>query len=664
MKINPRVIIIWILASLLTPGAIAQQPAEPGFETEREAVAPPAPSDPAEGTDPAAPTAEESDSVTETDGAETEGAATEGAEGPDPDQDEQAPSDAEPADEEAPFDPAVTDADGTVIREGAQTVSVDFPDEEIRTILRIVADLYDLNLVIPDTLTGRASIKLRNVGWRQVFDVVLSPVGFTFVEEDNIIRVISLEALHREPPVTEVIILNYSRAEDLAGTVLPLIDAEAGGRLQTDQRSNALVVTERSTRMRRIRDIVAELDQPTAQVMIESKFIETTDRDLKNLGANWTSLNAYNIQAGPVEHLYRRERHPTSDIQEALDRRDLDNTHQATSRITNAVFSADQFNLVLSALSTQTDTKLVSNPTVVTLNNKDAEILIGERYPIVLPRYNPETGTYEAGSPEFLDLGIALNVTPQVNAAGFISLTVRPKVSSLGGTVSYFGAEYPIEVTREAASTVTIRDGYTVAIGGLVEDAIQKVTTKVPLLGDIPGLGRLFRHDNDVKDQRNLIIFITARTLNPDGTTFEEIVDPRVIRSMGLKREDIPGYRPDIEMFPEDKRREERRAREEERRARREARAAPVVTEGEDPLEQPDAVTPDPEDERFPLGDEPRAEDVLREDELREDDLEDELRIEDDREDELRIEDDEWIEPAPAPEEEPRRPSRWLTPTR
>lgn len=477
-----------------------------------------------------------------------------------------------------------------VIQESGAKVSIDFPDEEIRTILRIVADLYDLNLVIPELLTGRASIKLRNVTWQQVFDVVLSPVGFTYVSEDNIIKIISLESLQQEPPVTEVVILNYALATDIEATIRPMVDAQTG-RIQVDKRSNALVITESPTRMRRVRAVIEKLDQPTMQVMIESKFIETRNRAVENIGVNWTSLDGYNASAGPFTHSYQKEktsgqnsnRDQTSGSTSASSSQISQgvtggvpfndslteskssatggvnsfagNTNlSSTARLSSAVFSADEFNVVLSALRTTNDVKLVSNPTVVTLNNKEANIHIGQEYPVVTPRYNPETGTYEAGGkPEITQIGISLNVTPQINSAGFINLDVEPEVSTLGDTVTYFGAEYPIKVTRRAHTFVTIKDGYTVAIGGLVQDDTINTETRVPILGSIPVLGRLFRSNSNDKDQQNLIIFITARTLNPDGSSYEEILDPRVVRNMGLTREEIPGYRSDVEMFPGEK---------------------------------------------------------------------------------------------------------------
>jgi len=167
---------------------------------------------------------------------------------------------------------------------GADTLSVDFPDEDIRNILRNVADLFELNLVVPDTLQGRTSIKLRDVTWRQIYQVILTPVGFTYVEDGNIIKVVSNDSLLQEPVRTEVFILNYADATDILPTLASLVDQTVGGMIELNARSNALVITERPSRMNRIRPILAALDKATSQVMIESKFVEVTDSDVKNIG--------------------------------------------------------------------------------------------------------------------------------------------------------------------------------------------------------------------------------------------------------------------------------------------------------------------------------------------------------------------------------------------
>ncbi|MGJ3241589.1 MAG: secretin N-terminal domain-containing protein [Opitutales bacterium] len=502
-----------------------------------------------------------------------------------------------------------------------ETISVDFPEEDIRTILRNVADLYDLNLVIPDTLAGSTSIKLRNVTWRQVFEVVLEPIGFTYVEDRNIIKVKSLTDLEAEPVVTRVFVINYADASEIQGSVSVLVDSAAGGRIQVDQRSNALVITERPSKMNGIQEIIERLDRPTEQVLIESKFVEVTNRDVKNIGVDWSSLNGYGISMDGFTRAFDRSRGRTldtgvnnssgqntsnttgsTDTSESTftsansftnsselvvdnlsggvttDTNSSSNTRTDSSSLTNdntstnttnttvtdafdsfrnlvnnssigrvdsTVFNASSFNLVISALQSLNDVKLVSNPTVVTLNNTEALISIGERFPIPQYTYNDERGTFEVSGFEYTDIGINLNVVPQVNSAGFINLNIRPEVSSRSGTVSFggaSGAEIPIIASRRTESTITIKDGFTLAIGGLMENTSQTDETKVPVLGNIPVLGRLFRSNSDDINTRNLIIFITARTLNPDGSTYRDIIDPRTLNDMGINPRDVPGY--------------------------------------------------------------------------------------------------------------------------
>lgn len=456
-----------------------------------------------------------------------------------------------------------------------ETISVDFPDEEIKTIIRNVAELYELNVVIPDTLVGNTSIKLRNVTWRQVFEVVLEPINFTYIEDRNIIKIRDQADLLQEPVETRVFIINYAVAGQLLGSLAPLIDAGAGGRIQVDARTNALLITERPSRMNSVQEIIERLDRPNAQVMIESKFVEVTDRNQKNLGINWSSLSSYQVTAGPFDRNFARNRGgdtTSGTTSAATDNQgtDFDNTNGtttntqttsdtldiardlaqtftgATTRVDTAVFSAQAFNVVLSALQTFSDTRLVSNPTVVTLDGEKALISIGEKFPIPSYAYNDEQGSFEVQGFDFEDIGINLEVLPYVNNAGFIRLDIKPEVSSRAGEVNFGGdgaATIPIIASRRTESNVIVKDGYTLAIGGLMETQVNNTENKVPILGDIPYLGRLFKSESDDETQRNLIIFVTAKTLNPDGTSYREIIDPRTFHRMGLTEKDIPGYK-------------------------------------------------------------------------------------------------------------------------
>lgn len=491
--------------------------------------------------------------------------------------------------------PASTESKVAVTK-GKDTLSVDFPDEEIRNVLRNVADLFELNLVIPDTLQGKTSIKLRDVTWRQIFQVVLNPVGYTYIEDGNIIKVVTAESLNMEPLSTEVFILNYAKASDVKPSLDAMVDAKTGGKIVVDARSNALIVSERSSAIQRIRPIIQNLDRATDQVMIETKFIEVSDSATKDLGVNWSVLQNYSVgSSGPMTSTYKSTNGRTSSAGYKEDGLDVDfmnngynrasqlngvggtvgpkvNTDGSLegigpmstienvftndiSRVSTAVFSAAQFNLTLSALQAGGGSKLVSNPTVVTLNNTEASINVGQEYPIPNYTYNQEQGRFEVSGFTYKPIGVILNVTPQVNSAGFIKLTVQPEVSSRDSSkdVQFGDARIPVVSIRKTKTQVTLKDGYTLGIGGLLDSTQTNSQTKVPLLGDIPGLGRLFRSDSTSKSQQNMLIFITARTVKPDGGTAGEIFDPRMIREMKLSKDELPGFRDGSDPFAQPK---------------------------------------------------------------------------------------------------------------
>jgi type IV pilus assembly protein PilQ len=499
---------------------------------------------------------------------------------------------------------------------GQNTLSVDFPDLEIREILRNVAELFDLNIVIPEALQGKTSVKLHDVTWHQIFTVVLSPVGYTFVEDGNIIKIVSNESLTQEPVSTEIFVINYAKASEIQPTLSSLVDPAAGGKIVVDSRTNSLVITERPSRMKRIRPVIDELDRPTDQVMIESKFVEISNNDIRNIGVNWSSLSGYNVTLTPgsggiysyantygsgvsnaVNGTTGTSGNTTNNNGTTLNSGSANTTSNSTANgvptntgttstsssiantagttVTNAintannivtgttavgnstnmlsaVFSADQFKLVLSALQQLNNAKIVSNPTIVTLNNTEASINVGQQYPIPSYTFNQQTGTFEVSNFIYKDIGITLKVTPQVNARGFIKLTLAPEVSQSQGTTSFggaSGASIPIIGTRKAITQVSLKDGYTMGIGGLISTNFNNGVNKIPILGSIPIIGYLFKQDQRNNTVDNLVIFITAKTISAEGAPVEQIFNSKEVRQFQLKRSDMPGYRDGTDPF-------------------------------------------------------------------------------------------------------------------
>ena len=481
--------------------------------------------------------------------------------------------------------------------------------------------------------------------------MVLSPVGYSYVKEGNIIKIVSNELLQQEPGTTEVFVLNNAKASDIKPTIDGLVDAATGGKIVIDGRSNALVITERPSRMGRIRGIIEKLDKATDQVMIESKFVEVTDRDVRNIGVNWASLQGMSLGVHGISQSFNRSRGQTTNdgttsnarsgvdsnsgtgstsgngttssttvgstggntvtyvtgfnapiasttslptgavttsittvpsttdlakttynggttntvsngttgsttntLSNALNSTASNAVNQlmgltnagSTTRVASAVFSSSDFNIIISALKTQNNTKIVSNPTIVTLNNTEAFLNIGQEFPIPSYTYNSERGSFEVSNFVYKPIGIILKVTPQVNAQGVIKLTLEPEVSQQNGSTSFGGAggaSIPIIATRKVKTQVSLKDGYTMGIGGLITSSIDHGGTKVPVLGSIPVLGRLFSSKNVNDAVTNLLIFITAKTVTADGASPEEVFDPRAVRAVDMSRDDLPGYR-------------------------------------------------------------------------------------------------------------------------
>lgn len=468
-----------------------------------------------------------------------------------------APAPAAPAAPEAAPAPAAPEAAAPipVVTKSKDTLSVDFPDEEVRTILRNVADLFELNLVIPDTLQGRTSLKLREVTWRQIFQVILSPIGYTYVEDGNIIKIISLSALAEEPLGTEIFIVNYAKADDIKNSIISVVDAAIGGKVIVDTRSNALVITERPSRLSRIRPIIAKLDHATDQVMIESKFIEIRAGNERELGLNWAVgggskggiYTSYEKGSGGAIGTYSSAY--VADIAPNIGGPIVAGN---PSNVTTSLLTGVDYAAVLRAVESSDKARVVNNPTLVTLNNVQAEINIGEEYPIPDYTYNAERGAFEISGFEYKPIGVLLKVTPQINSQGFIKLTLEPEISQRGDSVNFggaSGAQIPIISTRKTKTQVSLQDGNTLGIGGLINDEETKTTSQLPILGSIPGIGRLFQNKTTTKTRTNLLIFITARIVSSDKAKPEEIFDPRVLREAKLKRSDMPGFRDGSDPF-------------------------------------------------------------------------------------------------------------------
>lgn len=430
-------------------------------------------------------------------------------------------------------------------------VTMDFKDADISNVLRILSYKGGVNIVAGPEVTGLVTIRLADVPWDKALDVVLRTYGFAYEREGNIIRVTTTEKLKEEELTTEVYSLSYADAEEVSEAIAEMLTAERG-KAKYDVRTNVVIVTDIPTNLYKIGLIIAKLDKRTPQVLIEAKIIETRLDDSERLGIDWTTTITARGAAKPSTFPFSRrvqttwEDHidrwfPVGYTQAPAAGAQFSGTTQPefpageirehsiwpfveADAFTFGTLDFTQFQAVLEFLEARTDTDILSNPRITTLNNKESVILVGSQMLFPSFNFNEETGDFViAGFEDEKDLGVKLAVTPHINEKGDIVLKLKPEIKSFTGIQTLDatrGIVAPIFSTREAEAEVMIRDGDTIMLGGLITKTTTKEKNKIPFLGEIPLIGDAFftKTEDDI-DRIELIIFITVHLIKDKWDT-------------------------------------------------------------------------------------------------------------------------------------------------
>ena len=432
--------------------------------------------------------------------------------------------------EEAPPEPVEAEKIETT---APGNVTLDFKDADITNVLRILSYKSGINIVAGKDVSGPVTIRLTDVPWDKALDVILRTYGYAYEREGNIIRVTTTENLEKEELITEVFSLNYADAKDVPLAIDEMLSER--GSIKYDERANLVIVTDIATNIYKIRQVVEKLDKRTQQVNIEAKIIETTlDKDDK-LGINWTSQVTATGSSRPITAPFNRKSDGGQWYPQG------DNTASAGTSVgifppspgvawpmalpknfTFGTLDFSAFQAVLQILKSRTDTKIISNPRITTLDNKEANIVVATTFSIPTYERNDSTGNFEITGYQEKELGVTLSVTPQINPEGFIVIKLEPEVSAFisfdtfttsGGTI-----QAPRYSVRKASTQVMIRNGETIAIGGLIKETITDSVVKIPVLGDIPILGLLFKKKSKEVDTTDLLFFITVNLVNADSS--------------------------------------------------------------------------------------------------------------------------------------------------
>ncbi|MDD5729568.1 MAG: secretin N-terminal domain-containing protein [Candidatus Omnitrophica bacterium] len=411
------------------------------------------------------------------------------------------------------------------VKESQIIESLEFREVDIKDVLRQLAKQYNLNIVFSETVKGLVTVQLNNVSVEQALDSIITVNGFAYTKKDDVYKVTTHEEAERQGKQTKLFKLNNADALKLKETLGKSLNS--GGSIEADSRSNSIIITDSPAVISKIEAMIPLLDEITPQVLIEAKMIETSLGENDKLGIDWTTTIKASGGASPITFPFSSKGNttpgsfsPSSAPADTNFANAKGFPYAVASNFTFGTLDFTSLQAVFDFLKTRTNTKLVANPRIVTLNNQSAAINVGKVLSLPTYQMNENTGKLEITGWTPYNVGVNLSVIPQVSPDGHIKLKLKPEVSSLVGYASTRDGvqEGPITSSRSAQTEVQIKDGQTVVIGGLVkEESVTKIK-KVPVLGDIPLLGFLFTRkevgdDQNPTEKTDLLIFVTARIL-------------------------------------------------------------------------------------------------------------------------------------------------------
>ncbi|MEX0162988.1 type IV pilus secretin PilQ [Pseudomonas brassicacearum] len=408
-----------------------------------------------------------------------------------------------------------------------EKLSLNFQDIEVRSVLQLIADFTNLNLVASDTVQGGITLRLQNVPWDQALDLVLKTKGLDKRKVGNVLLVApadEIAARERQelesqkqiadlaPLRRELLQVNYAKAADIAKLFQSVTSAEAKaderGTITVDERTNNIIAYQTQDRLDELRRIVAQLDIPVRQVMIEARIVEANVDYDKSLGVRWggSVQNKGNWSSSGVttgDSTTIGTPGSTSTNQPFVDLGASGNTSGiGIAFITDNVL----LDLELTAMEKTGNGEIVSQPKVVTSDKETAKILKGTEIPY------QEASSSGATSVSFKEASLSLEVTPQITPDNRIIMEV--KVTKDEPDYLNKVNDVPPIKKNEVNAKVLVNDGETIVIGGVFSNTQSKVVDKVPFLGDVPYLGRLFRRDVVSDSKSELLVFLTPRIMN------------------------------------------------------------------------------------------------------------------------------------------------------
>ncbi|PNI02712.1 type IV pilus secretin PilQ [Vibrio diazotrophicus] len=428
-----------------------------------------------------------------------------------------------------------------LLEQDNKPISFNFQDIPVRNVLQLIADYNGFNLVVSDSVTGNMTLRLDGVPWQKALNIILEARGLDKRIDGNVILVApkseldlreqqELEKARMEEALgdlqSDIIKISFAKASDIAemingeGTLSMLSER---GSISIDERTNALLIRELPENISVIRDIVKSLDVPVKQVQIEARIVTVNEGDLEELGVRWgfTSTNGSHTSGGSIESnlfvsdLYESGGEGGDSGKGMVPLDDFLNVNLAatTAGASSIAFQiaklgADTLlDLELSALQRESKAEIISSPRLITTNKKPAYIEQGTELPYL------EASSSGATTVSFRKAVLSLMVTPQITPDNRLVLDLSVTQDRVGDVVKTGTGEAVAINTQRIGTQVLVNNGETVVLGGIFQHSLTSSVEKVPLLGDLPLLGALFRRSYEKMGKSELLIFVTPKVV-------------------------------------------------------------------------------------------------------------------------------------------------------
>ena len=471
---------------------------------------------------------------------------------------------------------------------------------DILDLIKIISQKSDLNIIVSPNVSGKVTVYLKNVEVFEALKSIIESYNLAFLRTGNIINIMTAEEylakyrstfgqdfetrilrledakisdvvelltqvksqggkvvadektstliLTDEPHVldemehivnwvdgmvvTEIFELVYAEAEDISAKVTEELTPEIGS-IRTDKRSNKVIVSDTAEKLNEIRRMIKAFDNKDQEVLIEAKIVQVTLSDDYKLGVDWEKLmvddNNFNIISD-------------FDVLQSTDKR---------GQLSIGTVEQDDYAFLVQALESIGETNILSSPSIATLNNEEAKIIVGSTEPYVTSTTTtPASGpTTTAESVNFIEVGVKLFVTPTIHKDDFITMKVKPEISSVTrNVITSNNNSIPVVETSEAETKVTVKNGVTIFIGGLIRDETINSYNRVPVLGSLPVIGAAFRGEDEFVRKTETVIFLSPKIITgdiPARTVYQPrerlgVISPEPTRFFNASHEELP----------------------------------------------------------------------------------------------------------------------------